>query len=120
VKEDFWGRPRTWIHGGSRSTGRTPEEHARLAEENGAGEIIIQSIPRDGTMQGYDLDLTRRVSRSVTIPVVALGGAGSYEHLRTAHLEGHASGLAAGSLFVFQGPRRGVLIHYPDRSETGL
>jgi cyclase len=120
VKKDRLGRTRTWTHAGTRSTGRVPEEYALLAEKNGAGEIIVQSIPRDGSMEGYDLDLVRRISRSVTIPVVALGGAGSLEHLRQAYHEGHASGLAAGSLFVFQGSKRGVLINYPERSETGL
>ena len=120
VKKDLLGRARTWTHGGSRSTGLTPEEQARTAEEQGAGEIIVQSIPRDGTMTGYDLELTARISRGVTIPVVALGGAGSVEHLRQGHRQGHASGLAAGSMFVFQGPHRGVLIHYPDRAELDL
>jgi cyclase len=120
VMPDLLRRPRVWTHGGSRATRHAPEDYAALSEERGAGELIVQSIPRDGTMEGYDLDLVRRISERVTIPVVALGGAGSLEHLRQAHREAHASGLAAGSLFVFHGPRRGVLINYPDRSETGL
>jgi cyclase len=120
VKKDLLGRSRVWTHGGTRATKHTPEDYAMLVERSGAGEIIVQSIPRDGAMDGYDLDLTRRISESVTIPVVALGGAGSLEHLRQAYRDAHASGLAAGSLFVFQGPRRGVLINYPERSETGL
>lgn len=120
VKRDVLGRPRTWTLGGSRSTGLMPEEHSRRAERSGAGELIVQSISRDGTMEGYDLDLTRRIADSVKIPVVALGGAGSMEHLRQAFVEGHATGLAAGSLFVFQGPRRGVLLNYPQRSEMRL
>jgi len=120
VKPTLLGRARVWTHGGTRSTSFTPEAYAALVEEQGAGELIVQSIPRDGSMEGYDLDLVRRISERVTIPVVALGGAGSLEHLRQAHQEAHASGLAAGSLFVFHGPRRGVLINYPDRSETGL
>jgi cyclase len=120
VKRDLLGRPRTWILGGTRSTGQAPEDYARLVEEKGAGELIVQSIPRDGMMEGYDIDLIRRIADSVSIPVIALGGAGTAEHLRQAHVEGHATGLAAGSLFVFQGPRRGVLINYPERSELGL
>jgi cyclase len=120
VKNTLLGRSRVWTHGGTRSTGFAPEEYASRVEANGAGEIIVQSIPRDGTMEGYDLELVGRISRTVTIPVVALGGAGSVEDLRRAFREGHASGLAAGSLFVFQGPRRGVLINYPERSEIGL
>jgi imidazole glycerol-phosphate synthase subunit HisF len=117
VKQKRFGAPRTWTAGGTRATAYAPEEFARLAEEKGAGELIVQSIPRDGTMEGYDLDLISRVSRAVTIPVVALGGAGGLDHLRRAYEETHASALAAGSMFVFHGPRRGVLINYPDRAE---
>jgi cyclase len=117
VKRKRLGASQTWIAAGSRATGYVPEEFARLAEEKGAGEIIVQSIQRDGTMQGYDLDLIARVSEAVTIPVVALGGAGSLDDLKRAYRETHASALAAGSMFVFHGPRRGVLINYPDRAE---
>ena len=119
IKTDWLGRRRAFVEGGGESTGKTPEEAARLMEEMGAGELIVQSITRDGTMEGYDLDLIRSIADQVSIPVVALGGAGSYKDLRRAHDEGHATGLAAGSLFVFQGPKRGVLINYPDRSEVG-
>jgi|SRR5579884_310181 len=117
VKHKRFAGLQTWTIGGTRATGYTPEDFARLAEERGAGEIIVQSITRDGTMEGYDLDLIGRVSEAVTIPVVALGGAGTLDHLRQAYHETHVSGLAAGSMFVFQGPRRGVLINYPDRAE---
>ena len=103
--------------GGTRATGYAPEEFARLAQDKGAGEIIVQSIQRDGTMEGYDLDLISRVSQAVTIPVVALGGAGGLDDLRQAYDKTHASGLAAGSMFVYHGPKRGVLINYPDRAE---
>jgi cyclase len=117
VKQKRFGAPQTWSAGGTRATGYAPEEFARLAEEKGAGEIIVQSIQRDGTMEGYDLDLISRVSQAVTIPVVALGGAGGLEDLQRAYRETHASALAAGSMFVYHGPRRGVLINYPDRAE---
>jgi len=117
VKPKRFAGPRTWTVGGSRATAYGPEEFARLVEQKGAGEIIVQSIPRDGTMEGYDLDLISRVSKAVTIPVVALGGAGGLYHLRQAYHETQASALAAGSMFVFHGPKRGVLINYPDRAE---
>ena len=120
VKKNFVGQRRTWVLGGTKSTGHSPEEFARQMEQRGAGEIIVQSISRDGMMNGYDIDLIKAISDSVTIPVIALGGAGSAQHLREAHVEGHATGLAAGSLFVFQGPKRGVLINYPERSEILL
>jgi imidazole glycerol-phosphate synthase subunit HisF len=117
VKQTWRGRTRTWTRSGTKPTRYSPEDFARLMEQKGAGEIILQSIVRDGTMQGYDIDLISRISAAVTIPVVALGGAGNLGHLAQAYREGRASGLAAGSMFVFQGPKRGVLINYPERNE---
>jgi cyclase len=86
-------------------------------EEMGAGELIINSVDRDGSMEGYDIELIKAVSDSVTIPVVALGGAGKVEDLNEAVQNGHASAVAAGSMFVFHGPRRAVLINYPQTEE---
>lgn len=117
VKKKFFQGQRTWILGGTRSTALTPIAFAQLMEKNGAGELIIQSIDKDGTMEGYDIDLIKSVSTSVSIPVVALGGAGKKEHLKEAYQIGHANGLAAGSFFVYQGKTRGVLINYPDKKE---
>lgn len=102
---------------GRRSSRYSPVDFARLMESCGAGELIVQSIHNDGVMHGYDLPLLRSVSEAVTIPVVALGGAGSLAHMRSAWREGCVSAVSAGSMFVFQGPRRGVLINYPTRSE---
>jgi imidazole glycerol-phosphate synthase subunit HisF len=116
VKKRIFRGQRTWILGGSRPTAFTPVEFARLMEKNGAGELIIQSIDRDGTMEGYDIELINSISTSVSIPIVALGGAGKEEHLVEAYRQGHASALAAGSLFVYQSKKRGVLINYPDKS----
>jgi cyclase len=82
-------------------------------EQRGAGEILLTSIDRDGTQSGYDLELIRRVASAVSIPVIACGGAGALEHFREAVSEG-ASAVAAGSLFVFHGKHRAVLITYPD------
>jgi cyclase len=86
-------------------------------EAAGAGEILLTSIDRDGTMAGYDLDLTRRVADSVGIPLIACGGAGRVEHLAQAVDSGHASAAAAGAFFLFFGPRRTVLITYPTDDE---
>jgi cyclase len=117
VKKTFlFGKEQTFIFNGKHSTGYSPEEFACLMEEKGAGEIIIQSITNDGMMQGYNLDLIRRISSKVTIPVVALGGAGNLDHLKEAYLQGHANGLAAGSLFIYQGAKHGVLINYPEKT----
>ena len=85
-----------------------------LMEKKGAGEIVIQSIKNDGVMKGYNIDLIKQVAESVSIPVVALGGAGNLYHMQEAFKKSHPNGLAAGSMFVYQGPKQGVLINYPD------
>jgi cyclase len=85
-------------------------------EKQGAGELLLNSIDRDGTMQGYDLELIKQVSQAVGIPVVACGGAATVQHLAEGIRAG-ASAAAAGSMFVFQGPHRAVLISYPTRQE---
>ncbi len=94
-----------------------PLEFSKLMQEKGAGEIILQSISRDGTMKGYDFDLIYEISSNLEIPVVALGGAGDLKDLHLAFRESKASALAAGSLFVYQSKQRGVLINYPEKSE---
>lgn len=88
-------------HAGKVATGRTPEDWARELAERGAGEILITSIERDGSMQGYDLDLVERVARAVSLPVIAAGGAGNYEHMRQAIQQAGASAVAAASMFHF-------------------
>ena len=117
VKNKILKGQRTWISSGGRSTTFNPVEFAQLMEKKGAGEIIIQSIERDGTMQGYDIELVKSISTAVSVPVVALGGAGSKEDLTEAYRTGHATALAAGSLFVYQSKNRGVLINYPHKGE---
>jgi cyclase len=92
-------------------------KHAVEMEKLGAGELFVNSMDRDGTIQGYDIDLIRRISDAVSIPVVVCGGAGKLQDLADAIKMGGASAAAAGSLFVFQGPLRGVLISYPSQSE---
>jgi len=79
--------------------------------------LLLNSIDRDGTMQGYDLELIRRVCSAVSIPVVACGGARTVHDLAAAIHQGGASAVAAGSMFVFQGPLRAVLINFPTRDE---
>ncbi|AFN75905.1 imidazole glycerol phosphate synthase subunit HisF [Melioribacter roseus P3M-2] len=112
VKKNLFGRYTTVFLNGKKKLKYSPVEFAQLMEEKGAGEIVIQSVDRDGTYLGYDLDLITMVSRAVSIPVVALGGANDYEDFRKAHFEAIASAVAAGSLFVYHGPRRAVLINY--------
>jgi cyclase len=93
-----------WIgysEGGTKSTGRDVVDWAKELEDRGAGEILITSIERDGTMQGYDLDLVSAVSAAVSIPVIASGGAGCYQHLIDAVKQAGASAVAAASMFHF-------------------
>jgi cyclase len=113
VMKTLFGRYVVVTHGGTRKTGLDPVQFAIEMERQGAGEIILNSVDRDGTMSGYDLELVRRVSTAVGIPVVACGGAGSLDDLRSAVVEGHASAAAAGSMFVYHGRHRAVLITYP-------
>lgn len=117
VKKSLFGKELTYIYSGKKATKYDPVTFAKLAEEKGAGEIIINSIEKDGMMNGYDISLIRRVSEAVRIPVVALGGAGNINDLPKAILDGYASAVAAGSLFVFHGARRAVLINYPTQEE---
>ncbi len=102
---------------GVRGTGETPAEVARRMESAGAGEILIGSIDQEGTLAGYDLDLVRSVSEAVGIPVIASGGAGSVADLVLAVQAGKATAATGGSLFVFHGRRRAVLIGFPSRAE---
>ncbi len=117
VKRTTFGKYEVCTHSGKKATGLDPVKHAIQMEKLGAGEIFINSIDRDGTMQGYDLELIRRISGAVGIPVVACGGAGGIQHLREAIELGGASAAAAGSMFVFQGPLRAVLISYLSAQE---
>jgi cyclase len=89
-------------------------------EDKGAGELIVQSIEKDGTMAGYDINLIKSISQAVSIPVVALGGAGRIEDLVEGYHHGLVNALAAGSLFVYRDKRRGVLINYPEKRDVSF
>jgi len=117
VKKKLFGKKQVYTFAGSKSTGLNPIEFVKLMQEKGAGEIIINSIEKDGMMEGYDLDLIKEVSKAVEIPVIAAGGAGQLSDLTKAIKESFASAVAAGSMFVYHGPRRGVLVNYPDNKE---
>jgi imidazole glycerol-phosphate synthase subunit HisF len=113
VKRTLFGRYEVYTHSGKRGTGKDPVAFARRMEELGAGELVVNAIDRDGTMAGYDLELLKSVTGAVQIPVIACGGAGRVEDFGAAVREGGASAVAAGSLFVFHGRHRAVLISYP-------
>lgn len=106
-----------YIRSGHQKTEYSPQELAVLAEKLGAGEILINSIDRDGTMSGYDLNLIQSITGKVSIPVIACGGAAGIADLRLALKEGQAHAAAAGSMFVYYGKKKAVLINVPDEQE---
>lgn len=110
-KKTFFGRNRVWSHSGTRKFNVDPLDHVKKLVYAGVGEILINSIDRDGMMCGFDLDFIHSIAQNVNVPVVCCGGAGSYEDLRLA-LEHGAAAVAAGSMFVFTGKHRAVLINY--------
>jgi len=117
VKKSLFGKYECWIKDGNENTKSHPTDLAKKAENFGAGELIINSIDLDGVMTGYNIELIKSIADIVSIPVVACGGAGNLEHLKKAYFEGNAHALAVGSMFVYHGPRRAVLINYPSKSE---
>jgi cyclase len=116
AKKNIFGKYEMMKNGVKRKSGSNPVEFARRMEEMGAGEILLNSVDRDGTMNGYDLPLIKEVSGAVGIPVIACGGAGEPDDFRQAIAAG-AAAVAAGSMFVFYGNNRAVLINYPKRDE---
>lgn len=101
VKKHESGKYEVFTHGGSHPTGHDPAEWAKIMQHHGAGEILINSIDRDGTEEGYDIPLIRSVSQSVNIPLIAAGGAGKLEDFVSAVKDGHASAVAASSIYLF-------------------
>lgn len=108
---------RVCTQAGNRKLKSEPGEYAVEAQKLGAGEILLTSMDRDGTMEGYDLNLLTSVTREVDIPVIACGGAGRIEDFTQAVHDGGASAVAAGSMVVFHGRNRAVLINFPSRGE---
>lgn len=117
VKQDLFKRYRCFTKDGTVSTGQTPQDAARRAQELGAGEILLNSIDRDGMMQGYDLKLIHSVAQELTIPLIACGGAKDASDMKKALEEGGAHAVAAGSMFVYWGPLKAVLINAPAEEE---
>jgi cyclase len=106
-----------WTHNGTRKTSLEPVAFARQLEGFGVGELVVNSIDNDGVMKGYDLELLEKIRHAVSVPLTALGGAGSLDDIRNLVEKFGIVGAAAGSLFVFKGVYRAVLINYPGRAE---
>jgi cyclase len=112
-KRRIFGGHDVWTHNATRNAKVDPIDFARVAEQQGAGEIVLNSIDLDGRMSGYDVALARRLREAVRIPITVLGGAGSLDDISVLIKAVGIAGAAAGSLFVFKGPLRAVLISYP-------
>lgn len=116
VKKTLFGKLKVHTLNGKKNSKLDPIDHAVTMEKLGAGEIIINSIDQDGMMAGYDLQLIEEISKAVKVPVVASGGAGNLEHMKSAIKKG-ASAVAAGSMFVYKGTQKGILINYPEKED---
>lgn len=117
VKKSFFGKYEIHTHGGKKNTKIDPVKFAMEMDKAGVGELMVNSIDRDGTMQGYDNEMLKTITSKVSMPVIACGGAGTINHLGEAIRQGGASAVAAGSMFVFHGKHRAVLISYPSQAE---
>lgn len=109
-----------WINNGEINTNLCPVQFAKQLQGLGAGEIIVNSIDHDGVMKGYNLDLIRKIKSVITVPMTALGGAGSLDDIQKLFAEHKIIGAAAGSLFVFKGAYKAVLINYPNRQQKDV
>lgn len=116
AQKNLFGSLAVRTRAGSNKLNMSPLEAALQMEKMGVGEIIIQSIDLDGTMNGYDLGLINSIASTVSVPVIALGGAGCLGDMKEAYAKTHASAFASGSLFCFKNRDRGVLINYPNKT----
>ena len=117
VKKKLLGGYEVYTHNGKKATGINPFKFVAAAQKLGAGEIVINSIDKDGVMKGYDLDLIAKVREKISLPMTVLGGAGSLDDIEKVINQHGVIGVAAGSLFVFKGPYKAVLINYPTQLE---
>ena len=120
IKKKLLGGYEIYTHNGKKSTGINPVSFAEKAQKLGAGEIVINSIDQDGVMKGFDMSLIDKISEKISIPITVLGGAGSLEDIKKVIDRHGIIGVAAGSLFVFKGIYKAVLINYPSRAEKDL
>ncbi len=114
-KHRIRNRYEVMVSRGGKGTGRSPSEFAAELQKLGVGEIVVNSISRDGTMSGYDTELVDQVYNSISVPITVLGGAGSLDDISRLISRYQLIGAAVGSLFVFKGKYRAVLISYPNR-----
>ncbi len=117
IKKKFFGGYEIYTHNGKQSTGKDPFTFAQHLEELGVGEIVVNSIDNDGVMKGYDYNLIEKLRKSTTVPLTALGGAGDLQDIENLIKKFGIIGACAGSLFVFKGRYKAVLINYPTNEQ---
>ena len=120
VKKKIFGGYDVCTHNGKKARGIDPFKFIKNAQKLGAGEIVINSIDKDGLMKGYDFDLIQKIREASSLPITVLGGAGTLDDMGELINQYKVIGVAAGSLFVFKGKFRAVLINYPSRTEKEL
>ncbi|OPY15545.1 MAG: Imidazole glycerol phosphate synthase subunit HisF [Syntrophus sp. PtaB.Bin001] len=117
VKKSVWGKYQAYSLSGTVNQKRNPVEWAKEVQDRGAGEILLTAIDHEGTWKGFDIALTAQIAGSVSIPVIANGGAGAFRHIGEVVKSGHASAVALGSMVVYQKQGMGVLINFPDEKQ---
>lgn len=115
IKRGFFGGFNLMTHSAKRVRKIDIKKHLIDLEQIGVGEVLVNTIHKDGTFSGYDFELIKYISHQLSVPLIACGGARGVDDFRTAVIEAHASAVAAGSCFVYMGPHKAVLVNYPER-----
>jgi len=117
IKKNILGKYHVYVRDGSEKIDVPIIDYAKRLEKAGAGEILLTAMEKDGTWSGFDIDIIRKVSQAVAVPVIANGGAGNITHIEEAVKSGHASAVCLGSMIVYQQKGMGVLVNFPDKQE---
>jgi len=117
IKKNILGKYNVYVSDGSEKIEVQVIEYAKRLEKAGAGEILLTAMDKDGTWSGFDIEIIRKVSQAVSVPVIANGGAGNISHIEEAVKNGHASAVCLGSMIVYQQKGMGVLVNFPDKQE---
>lgn len=117
VKRNVWGKYHVYTHDGTKRLDVDPIAYAKQLEDLGAGELLLTSMHQDGTWKGFDVEIIKKITQAVTVPVIANGGAGKLQHITEAVKIGGASAVALGSMVVYQKKGLGVLVNFPDKTD---
>lgn len=113
VKKDIWGKNKVYINNAKKNTKWNLLEFISQVESLGAGEIVINSVDNDGMMKGFNIELLQEIKANTKVPIITLGGAGNLDHIKEVFEIANVDAVACGSMFVYQGALKGVLINYP-------